>query len=211
MIVGFLVPIRDKQARIGRLESRAMLDKSEIINATRLLNLLGQGNLQAGEELGPLLWRELHIIASHALRQRAGSDTIAPTELVNEAWLRFAGKQANYASRHHFLALAAHVMRSVLVDHARARNAQKRGGGQSPITLSGDVQDVQQALLDVLDLDEVMQRLERLDPELHRLVELRFFAGLTHPEIAAVTGTQLRTVERRWQLARAWLSRELSA
>ena len=106
------------------------------------------------------------------------------------------------------LALAAKVMRSVLVDHARARAAQKRGGTGRRITFD-DEADTRGRGYDVLEVDEVLRRLESFDQELHQLVELRFFAGLSHKEIAEATGTPLRTVERRWTLARAWLRSEL--
>jgi RNA polymerase sigma-70 factor (ECF subfamily) len=136
---------------------------------------------------------------------------LQPTELVHEAWIRFAGKDATFGNRHQFFALAAKVMRSVLVDQARARAAQKRGGGARPITLEEDAGLVEGKGLDVLDLEQALLHLETLDGDLSRLVELRFFGGLSHPEIATLTGVPLRTVERRWHLARAWLRGELSA
>lgn len=188
-----------------------MLTSEEHQSATRLLNRAGHGDAAAAEELGPLLRRELRELAAFVLRDRGAQRAFEPTELVHEAWIRFAGSAASFETRQHFFALAAKVMRSVLVDHARASAAQKRGGGERQITLAEDAGLVPERNLDVLDLDEALKRLEELDPDLHRLVELRFFSGLSHPEIAALTDVPLRTVERRWSLARAWLRGELGA
>ena len=188
-----------------------MLSREQLQTATRLLNRLGDGDPKAADELSPLIHRELWELAAFVLQGPDARATLQPTELVNEAWIRFAGREAHFESRHQFFALAAKIMRSVLVDHARARKAQKRGGGQRPITLAEDAGLVAAHDPEVLDLDEALKRLEALDPDLSQLVELRFFAGLAPPEVATLTGVPLRTVERRWHLARAWLRGELGA
>ena len=173
---------------------------------TRLLNRLGSGDPEAAHELVPLVYSELHDLAS-ALLGREPHATLQPTVIVHEAWLRFAGEGASFESRFQFYALASKIMRSVLVDHARARAAQKRGGEHRQITwIDAGAED---RPLDLLDLDEALQRLEALDGELFRIVELRFFGGLSHPEIAQALGLSLPTIERRWRLARTWLYAEL--
>lgn len=188
-----------------------MSSPAELPSATQLLNRLGAGDAGAAAELAPLVYEELRVLASSSLGRDAARHTLSPTALVSEAWLRFAGEGARFENRHRFYAFAAKIMRSVLCDHARARGALKRGGLRQRITLAEDARVGGEADLDLLDLDHALQRLEAMDPDLHRMVELRFFAGLSHPEIAELTGVPLRTVERRWALARAWLSGELGA
>jgi RNA polymerase sigma factor (TIGR02999 family) len=179
---------------------------------TRLLNLLAAGDPHAAEELAPIVYGELHRMAAGKLGGQAPHDTLHPTALVSEAWIRLAAgaDQLEFEGRERFFALASRIMRSVLVDHARARQAEKRGGDRRPITLVGDEPVAARSELDVLEVDEALQRMKDMDPELHRLVELRFFGGLSHPEIARLLGISLRTVERNWRLARAWLHGELA-
>lgn len=177
---------------------------------TRLLNRLGAGDAQAAEELAPLVQAELLRMARGQMAGWGHDHTLQPTALVNEAWLRLAGGDPlAFPGRAAFFALASRVMRSVLVDHARARQALKRGGDRSRVTLDDEGGAAPRAAVDVLELDDALRRLKDMDPDLHQLVELRFFGGLTHPQIAHVTGTSLRTVERQWRLARAWLHGEL--
>lgn len=177
---------------------------------TRLLNRLGQGDSAAADELIPLVYAELHRLAEQHMARQGPRHTLQPTALVNEAWARLAEQDAlEFDGRDPFYALASRIMRTVLVDHARARNAEKRGGDRRRLTLLGDEEDTQGVTLDILALDEALQRLKDMDPELHELVELRFFGGLKHPAIARQLGTSLRTVERNWRLARAWLHGEL--
>jgi RNA polymerase sigma factor (TIGR02999 family) len=178
---------------------------------TRLLNRLGKGDPTAAEELAPLVYAELHRLAERHMGGRNHGQLLQPTALVNEAWMRLAQQQElEFAGRDPFYALASRVMRSVLVDQARARKAQKRGGAWRRVTLLDEEPGAPDAELDVLALEEALRRLEEMDPELHELVELRFFAGLKHPDIARIQGVALRTVERNWRLARAWLHGELS-
>ena len=175
---------------------------------TKLLNRLGAGDSQAGHELAPLVYSELHDLASALLARRPDA-TLQPTALVHEAWMRFAGEEASFDNRFQFFALASKVMRSVLVDHARARAAQKRTPGRRQVTWIDVGEGTREGALDRLDLDDALRKLEGLDDELFRIVELRFFGGLTHADIARACGVSLPTIERRWRLARAWLHAEL--
>lgn len=178
---------------------------------TELLRAWGAGDAQAGEALVPLLYAELRRQARRALRREGEGHTLQPTALVHEAWLRLDGQHdARWESRTQFLAVAAQAMRRVLVDHARARHALKRGAGGARVTL-GDADRAAEApdAVDVLALDEALARLAEFDPRKARLVELRYFAGLSIPEAAAALGVSQATVGREWAVARMWLRREL--
>ncbi len=152
---------------------------------------------------------ELHAIASRLLRGERADHTLQPTALMHEAWLRLANVHAPFTDRGHFVRAAAGTMRRVLVDHARARTRDKRGGDVDRITLAPELLETSGAPEDLLAVDEAMRALAALDPELERIVELRVFGGLSHPEIAASMGQSLRSVERAWRLARAVLRRTL--
>jgi RNA polymerase sigma factor (TIGR02999 family) len=155
------------------------------------------------------------------MRRESDGHTLQPTALVHEAWLRLCDQNAaRWESRTQFFAIAAQVMRRVLVDHARTRHALKRGAGAVQVSLgdseggvAGDVSRSAEALsvdaIDVLALDEALARLAVLDPQKARLVDLRYFAGLSIPEVAAVLGVSAATVGREWAIARMWLRREL--
>ena len=137
--------------------------------------------------------------------------TLQPTALVHEAFLRLVpeGGAPQLEGRAHFLRVAARAMRRILVDHARARDADKRGGGRRPVALDDVLEAFAERDLDVLELSDAVEKLGAVDPELARLVELRFFAGLTIAETAAALGVSTPTVERHWRVARLWLAREL--
>ena len=190
---------------------------------TELLIAWNAGDRHALDALVPLVYTELRRQARLALRREGAGHTLQPTALVHEAWLRLAGQQhARWEGRTQFFAVAAQVMRRVLVDHARARHALKRGGGASHVTL-GDASPAERAGLagvaaaeessvdavDVLALDEALTRLAAFDPQKARLVELRYFVGLSIPEAAAALGVSQATVGREWAVARLWLRREL--
>ncbi len=178
--------------------------------ATRLLERMGGGDSEAATELLELVREELHSLARNLMRGERPGHTLQPTALVNEAWLRLMGAEAPLAEdRRHFLRLAARAMRRVLVDHARARSRDKRGGGRTHVQLDDAWEEWQKDSVDVLELEEVLRGLDEQDPELARVVELRFFTGLTLSETAAVLGTTEEGVRWSWKLARAWLRREL--
>lgn len=183
---------------------------SDVRNATLLLQRYGAGDRAAADALLPLLYEELRRIASaHLAHERAGH-TLQPTALVHEAWLRLVDDPARDVSgRQHFLSLAARVMRRVLVDHARERGAQKRGGGSTRVTLDGAVALYETHELDLLALDEALAELSRVDERAVRIVELRFFAGLEMAEVARALELSLPTVERGWRMARLWLRARL--
>jgi len=179
-----------------------------------VLDLLSEwrsGRREAMDELTPLVMRELHRIATgYMARERAGH-TLQPTALVNEAFLRLAGnKNIDWESRSHFIAIAANHMRRILVDHAREKKAAKRGGGQAPETLLEAHAMTGGQVTDILVLDQVLERLGQLDERKLRVVEMRFFGGLEHQEIACVLGVHVKTVQNDLKMATAWLRSELA-
>lgn len=177
-------------------------------DVTTLLRRMADGCDTSRGRLAAMLYDELRAMAAAHLRGMKGH-TLQPTALVHEAWLRLAGADADYASRNHFLGVAAKAMRSVLVDHVRRSRAEKRGGDRRRTTLDEVVLFLERDEVDLLDLDAALHELAREDESLANLVELRFFSGLSHPEIAAVERCSLSTVERGWRLARAFLHQRL--
>jgi len=179
---------------------------------TELLVRLNQGDKEAQERLIPLVYQELKRIATARLRAERDNLSIQPTVLVHEAYLRLAGlNQIDWQSRGHFFAISATIMRRILVDHARARQAAKRGSGETLVQLDEAVMPLQEGRgADILALDLALNRLAKLDPRQAQIVDLRFFSGLTEEEIGAVLGVNARTVKRDWRVARAWLYAELS-
>lgn len=164
------------------------------------------------ERFLPLVYDELHRQAVRFFSRERAGHTLQPTALVNEVYLRLA-KQHDTAwqNRAQFFAVAAQMMRRILVSHARARRAQKRGGGETRITLDEGLASAPDRDLNLLALDEALQKFETIDREKSRMVELRFFSGLSVEETAEVMGVSPRTVDRQWQTAKAWLHRELTA
>ena len=178
---------------------------------TELLRAWGSGDAGASEALVPLVYDELRRQARRALGREREGHTLQATALVHEAWLRLDAQHgARWESRSQFLAVAAQMMRRVLVDHERTRRARKRGGGETHLTL-GDAEHAAAAApaVDLLALDDALARLAVMDARKARLVELRYFAGLSIPEAAAALGVSLATVGREWAVARMWLRREL--
>lgn len=174
---------------------------------SRVSQLLARGAI---EELVPLVYDELHRLAAAYMRDERGSHTLQPTALAHEAYLKLVDEsEAGWRGRAHFFAAAARAMRQILVDHARARGAAKRGGGRERITLADAAGGPATAPLDLLALDEALADLARLSDRRARLVEMRFFAGLTNEEAAEALGVATATVEKDWYLARAWLRRRL--
>ena len=177
-------------------------------DATRILQRLGAGEAAAADELLPLLHGELRRLAEAAMRNERGDHTLQPTALLNEAFMRLAGPN-EWDSRKHFLRVAARAMRNILVDHARARGAAKRGGPDSGrVSLDTGVHGSELVGEDaerVIVVHDLLDRLAEMDEPLARIVEMRFFAGLTEEEIAAALDVSTRTVQRGWRTARAWL------
>jgi RNA polymerase sigma-70 factor (ECF subfamily) len=165
---------------------------------------------KAVSKLMPVVYDELRKLARHYLRRERAGQSLQATALVNEAYLRLKkDKRQPWQNRTHFFAIAATSMRQILVERARARNAAKRGGEQVRITLDDAIAAEGEKSLDLLALDEALTRLAAFDPEQARIVELRFFAGLSIEESAEALGVSPATVKRGWTMAKAWLKREL--
>lgn len=188
-------------------------------HTTRLLARLSAGDASVADELLGRIYAELRALAVGHMQRQSPSHTLQPTALVHEAYLRLIDQPgASYASQGHFYALASRVMRTVLVDHARERKAEKRGGDRLRVPLegcaaeAGDAADDPAAAdaHDLMDVDEALKALAQVDAELVEVVELRHFGGLTTPKAAEVLGVSERTVERRLRAATAWLQRRLS-
>ncbi len=176
-----------------------------------MTNPTGAGNQAVYDELFPLVYAELRRIAAREMRREKPGRTLQTTALVHEAYLRLLKDASlSFENRAHFLGIAARAMREILIEHARARGAQKRGGGAVRLTLDDLVAPVSSPSIDVLALDEALQRLARLDERHARVVELRYFGGLSVEETAAALELSPATVKRDWTLARAWLFRELA-
>jgi RNA polymerase sigma factor (TIGR02999 family) len=179
-------------------------------SVTQLLNRVAAGDPAAAPELLPLLYRELHAVAERMMREQGPGHTLQPTALIHEAWMKLVGEPERVmANRAQFVSFAARAMRSVLVDHARRKRSEKRGGAAQRVELDTLFEDFQQRSVDVLALDEALGSLSAMDRDLGRVVELRFFAGLSIDETAAMLDVSVPTVVRRWRVARMWLWREL--
>jgi RNA polymerase sigma-70 factor (ECF subfamily) len=164
----------------------------------------------AVDEAAPAVYAELRRVAAAYVRREQPGQTLQATALVHEAYLRLADSGAQWNDSHHFVGIAARVMRQILVDRARARGADKRWGQMDRVTLTDVLKAANEEEAMLPALDEALDRLEALDPQQARLVELRYFVGLTVEETAVALGLSPATVKRRWALARAWLFRELT-
>jgi RNA polymerase sigma factor (TIGR02999 family) len=176
----------------------------------RLLQEWRDGDDSAYERLIPLVYGELRRLARGQLRREAPGHSLQPTLLVHEAYLRLVKAEVDWRDRTHFLSVAARVMRRILVERARARRARKRGGDDLRVTLSSPIPAPDPRPVDVLALDEAMERLRGFDARQSQVVELSYFGGLTYAEIGEVLGISEATVDRDLRHARAWLRRELS-
>ena len=178
---------------------------------TSLLAQPGGRNPEAESRLVQLVYGDLRRIARRHLRSERTDHTLQPTALVNEAYLRLAdGPRGNWQSKEHFFATASRVMRHILVDYARSKDTEKRGGGRLQVTLNEGLVQADTRSIDVLALDMALDKLARLDAQQARIVELYFFGGLGFEKIALLFGVSERTVQRDWSMARAWLKGELS-
>jgi RNA polymerase sigma-70 factor (ECF subfamily) len=179
--------------------------------ATQLVQKLESGDPAAAEDLVPLVYTELRGLAAAFLRREGRGHTLQPTAMVHEAFMRLVDQtRVEWKGRAHFIAVAAQAMRRILVDHARAKKAAKRGGDRMRVTLQSDLAISPERDEDVLALNEALEKLQTVDERQARIVELRFFGGLTVREVAEVLDVSTRTVENDWTMVRAWLRRELS-
>jgi RNA polymerase sigma factor (TIGR02999 family) len=177
---------------------------------SKLLLNWGQGDQGAREALIPLVYDELRRLARRYLRRERPNHTLQSAALVNEAYLRLIRQEhPQWQNRAHFFGVAAQLMRHILVDHARNRAAAKRGAGAPRLTLDPDIALPQERDVDLIALDDALNQLAALDPQQSRLVELRFFGGLSIEETSVVLGVSPATVKREWATARAWLQREM--
>ena len=172
---------------------------------TLLLKAMQSGDPTATEKLLPLVYEELHRLAKSYMRRERGDHTLQPTALINETYLRLIGDTTNFQNRAHFIGFAAQVMRHVLVDHARAHNAAMRGGNLRRVELEEGVAISKERSGEILVLDEALNELEKVSPRQAKVVELRYFAGLSVEEIASMLEIGPRSVEREWASARVWL------
>jgi RNA polymerase sigma factor (TIGR02999 family) len=181
-------------------------------DVTQMLRAWREGDRAAGEKLLPVVYAELHRRAAAAMRREGEGHTLQPTALVNEAYMKLVDqRQSHWQNRAQFYGIAAQLMRRILIDHARERLAAKRGGGAKAVTLSGiEAARPADVSVDVLELHEALERLTALDERQAKVVELRYFGGLSVEETAEVLGISPATVKREWATARAWLRRELA-
>ena len=180
-------------------------------DVTQLLVDWGKGDKQALDGLMPLVYDELHRIASRYLRRERQGHTLQTTALINEAYLRIVDQnRVNWQNRAHFFGVAAQIMRRILIDHARSHLYAKRGGGAQKLTLDEAIATPQERDLDLVALDDALTTLAEIDPQQSRIIELRFFGGLTIEETAEALSISPATVKRDWNMARAWLYGEIS-
>ena len=180
-------------------------------NVTELLRNWSDGDKQAQEKLFQVVYNELHRQAARYLRNEQPGLSLQTTDLIHEAYLRLIDQQhVEWQNRLHFFGIAAQVMRRILVDHARSRQAAKRGGSAIRLPLEDAMVVLPGQDLDFVALDEALNRLAQIDPQQNQIVELRFFSGLSVEETAEVMNVSGRTVKRDWNVAKAWLRRELS-
>jgi RNA polymerase sigma-70 factor (ECF subfamily) len=178
---------------------------------TRLLGKVREGDEAARADLMAAVYAELRRLSAAMMRRERPGHSLQATELLHEAYLKLVGQDIDFANRAHFFAAASTVMRHILVDYARAHRSEKRGGGQVPVTLDENALFSAQQSEQMLALEEALQRLGKMDARQARIVELRFFGGLTEEEAAAVLGVSARTVKRDWKMAKAWLFSEMNS
>jgi len=177
---------------------------------TRILSAIAQGDPSAASQLLPLVYDELRKVAAQRLSLETPGQTLQPTDLVHEAYLRLVGEleELHWDNRGHFFAAAAEAMRRILVENARRKQAAKRGGGRQRVRLE-EFHRITESPEDLLDLDDALTQFAAQEPDKARLVQLRFFAGLSTPDAAAALGISVATAERWWTFARTWLYSEL--
>jgi RNA polymerase sigma factor (TIGR02999 family) len=184
------------------------LSKDGISSVTRLLKRVEEGDSGASDQLFMLVYDELHRMADRQMRRQRPDHTLQATALVNEAYIRVFGQ--DWRDRDHFLSVAARAMRSILVDHARKKTTAKRTPGGQRVPLDELTQTYEDRAIDLVAMDEALNRLAEVDPNMVRLVELRFFAGLSMEESASFLNISTRKAQKEWSTARAWLRREVT-
>ncbi|MEZ4703176.1 MAG: sigma-70 family RNA polymerase sigma factor [Rhodothermales bacterium] len=185
--------------------------KEESVDITRLLEQVGGGDASALDAVFGLIYEDLQVRAHQYLRSERSNHTLNTTALVHEAYIKLMGQRAvTWKNRAHFMGVASIVMRRILITHAKKLHAGKRGGGVAPATLLDDMVVREDQSEHLLALDEALDRLSALNERQSKIVEMRYFGGLQHEEIAEVLGISVPTVGRDWRMARAWLNRELA-
>jgi RNA polymerase sigma-70 factor (ECF subfamily) len=186
------------------------VDQAGREDVTVLLAELTKGNKDAASKLIPLVYDELRRLASGYMRRERGDHTLQATALVHEAYLKLVEQRSvDWQSRAHFFGIAAQVMRRILVDHARGHLREKRGGGERTVPIDEALVFAPEQSLELVKLDEALERLTKLDPRQGKIVELRFFGGLTVEQAADLLGISQKTVKRDWSMAKAWLHGEV--
>ena len=181
-----------------------------VAQTTLILQEMVQGRPEAAARLLPLVYAELRAVAASYFRHQRADHTLQPTALVNEAFIKLVASDAQWKDRAHFMAVAATAMRQILIDHARKRITDRRGGRAARLTLTGEFTPITDDTdVDLLDLHEALEILSALDPSQAQVVEMRFFGGMTVLEVAEVQGVSKTTVDNRWRTARAWLNARL--
>lgn len=184
---------------------------AQSVDVTQLLADASAGDRQAVDQLLPVVYDELRALAGQMMRHERPDHTLQPTALVHEAYEKLVDQtRAQWQDRAHFFAVAAQVIRRILVDHARGHDRAKRGGGRARLALDERLVAAYENMVDLVALDEALERLAASESQQAQVVEMRFFSGLTIEETAAVLGVSTSTVERDWRYARAWLYRALS-
>jgi len=200
----------DESRRLADDDREGAIMSSSPQDVTKLLADCSQGNQDALAKLLPLVYEELRRLASSYLKRERVGHTLQATALVHEAYLRLVDQRSvQWQNRGHFFAVAAQAMRRILVNHAVSRGRQKRGGGHARVSLEEPVAVIGEQDIDLVALDEALHKLANLDQRKSQLVELRFFDGLSAEEAGEVLGVSLATVKREWDLAKAWLRREV--
>lgn len=186
------------------------MDESPKGEVTLLLAAWREGDTEALNKVMPLVYAELHRIARRAWSQQAHANTLQPTALINEAYLKLANvENASFKDRCHFFAVASTAMRQILVNHAKSRLTGKRGGARPHVSID-EVQPVHQEAAEIVALHEALEALQTVDPRKSKIVEMRYFGGLSVEETAEALEISVRTVNREWRLARSWLIREMN-
>ncbi len=201
------MPFRD-QSSCPRLTHKPTMITEPAV--TQLLKEIQSGDKTALDQMLPLVYGELKKLASYQLRRERSNHTLQPTALVHEAYMRLINqREVNWRDRAHFFGLASQMMRRILVNHALAHKAEKRGGSEVMLSIDEVVNFSSQPGVDIANLDDALNRLERLDPQQSRIVEMRFFGGLTVEEVAEVLNISSTTVKREWRVAKAWLYEQI--